>query len=149
MEKEAKLRAWADVIQPSGEVCTSQFWSRLQDCDDKDVRWLSAVFNPHLSDRRDEGESFVPPDTSLSYMQKLQHLVQEEEKVKRQRIEHFRSVDFDTDNAGPLFPMSWASKIELAGQQVSPKGGIARAGAGSHLHPCPAYRAQTEVLMPV
>ena len=33
------------------------------------------VFNPKLSDRRSEGNSFIPPDTSAEYVDRLRHLL--------------------------------------------------------------------------
>merc|ERR1711953_1456848 len=55
---------------PSG----NSFWSAL-DSDsgfEGDYKNLfNAIFNPCLSDRREEGNRFVPPSMSISYLEKL------------------------------------------------------------------------------
>merc|ERR1712176_183912 len=72
------------------------------------------VFNPALSDRRSEGNRFVPPDTSREYVQRLRALVQEETAMQEQRMDHFFSKEFEQDNAGPLFPLYWASNLGIS-----------------------------------
>jgi len=96
----------------------SMFWSSLDgESDgmfkDEDKNLLKEIFNPHLSDRRDDGDRFVPPDTSYSHVQKLRNLVQEEQAVRHQRKDKFFSRDFSMDDAGSLFPFSWNSSIGL------------------------------------
>jgi len=49
-------------------------------------------------------------------MQKLRQLVKGEQMVRRQRMAHFHSADFDMDNAGPLFPSSWTPSFEIEQQ---------------------------------
>merc|ERR1719471_559217 len=68
---------------------------------------LRMFFNPSLSDRHEEGECFIPPDTSLEYVDKLRCLVEEEEEVRQQRLEHFCSTAFARESPGQLFPSSW------------------------------------------
>merc|ERR1712242_332051 len=75
---------------------------------------LNQVFNPALSDRRTEGDRFVPPDTSREYVQRIRALVQEEMAVQEQRMDLFFSKAFEQENAGPLFPLSWGSNIEIS-----------------------------------
>lgn len=72
------------------------------------------IFNPHMSDRREEGERFVPPATGSAYLQKLRHLVRAEQFVCRRREEHFLSTGFVAEDAGPLFPSSWRSSFAVA-----------------------------------
>jgi len=77
------------------------------------------LFNPHLSDRRSEGSSFVPPDTNLAYVQKLQSLLHEEAGAAQGRKEHFCSENFSMEEADPLFPASWAPAADIVRQNVS------------------------------
>lgn len=84
----------------------------------KDEQLLKAIFNPTMSDRREEGDRFVPPDNSFAYVQKLRNLVLEEDGVKAKRTEHFLSRDFSASDAGTLFPSSWTSQLQIA------KGGV-------------------------
>lgn len=142
LDPEGKVNTW-EVIQTSGEVCTKAFWASLTDRHDKDARLLSAIFNPHLSDRRDEGDLFVPPDASASYMRKLQKMVAEEEQVRQRRIEHFRSLDFDSSSPGPLFPASWATHIGIEAKRRDRS--VGRKG----LEPLPHFRAQEDIILPV
>jgi len=80
---------------------------------EKDQELLDDIFNPHLCDRRDEGDRFVLPDSRLSYVSKLRKLVDEEKAVREQRKEHFCSKKFAVDDAGLLFPQSWKSFLEI------------------------------------
>jgi len=121
------------------------FWSDL-DCSEKGKPLLStedrnlfrAVFNPHLSDRRAEGDCFVPPATDSAYIQGLRRLVQEEESLRQRRKDHFCSTRFDTEDAGPLFPSSWTPSCHgsMAGSLPEVDSLVAR-------H---EYKGQTEVL---
>merc|ERR1712242_571800 len=81
---------------------------------EEDRLLLNQVFNPALSDRRTEGDRFVPPDTSREYVQRLRALVQEEMATQEHRMDHFFSKEFEQENAGPLFPLSWASSMEIS-----------------------------------
>merc|ERR1712060_568461 len=61
------------------------FWSTLDTksgLEDDYEKLFKAIFNPSLSDRRDEGDRFVPPNMSSSYLEKLGNLVKEEELVQ-------------------------------------------------------------------
>jgi len=122
----AQMGSWAGTIEaPAGMenliLGGETFWSSLKAgpasaLDEEDCTLLANVFHPHLSDRREEGASFVPPPTSLTYMHRLKTLVAEEATVMERRKEHFFSEDFLMESAGPLFPSSWNSTIELAAQ---------------------------------
>jgi len=101
----------------------SAFWASLDEdgaefrADDKKL--LRAIFDANMSDRRQEGERFVPPDTSCDYVQRLRKLVQEEEKCKQQRLQHFLSAQFSTAAPGELFPSSWKPSVEVAEKKDS------------------------------
>jgi len=94
---------------------------------------LQDVFHPALSDRRDEGERFVPPSNSLPYVSKLQELVKEEAAIRSARKQRFLSADFAVGNAGPLFPASWTPSLGVAT-------GERPAGVPEGLHPRPDYK---------
>jgi hypothetical protein len=90
------------------------FWTSIDSkehgCDDDDTRLLRELFNPHLSDRREEGDLFVPPDPSPSNVGGLRRLLKEEREVRQARLDRFLSPAFSPgrDAAGPLFPSSWS-----------------------------------------
>lgn len=93
------------------------FWSGLkQDAVFKpeDKSLLKDVFCPALCDRQSEGEKFVPPDASFSYVARLRDLVKEEESVRRRRKEHFFSEGFMMGSPGWIFPSSWTPAFEIA-----------------------------------
>jgi hypothetical protein len=94
------------------------FWSALTDdiklFEAEDKRLLLDLFCDNLSDRRMEGNEFVPPDASYSYITELRCLIKEEERVRRRRKEHFLSEDFLLSNPGMIFPSSWAYSFKIA-----------------------------------
>lgn len=95
------------------------FWRALggadqHDISERDLHFLRRVLSPHMSDRRDEGERFVPPDPSFDYVQKLLALTKREEVLGEQRAELFSSADFAMPSPGPAFPASWAAVIGSA-----------------------------------
>jgi len=110
---------WPNIGPSSGPLFT-----------DEDKHLLREIFNPQLSDRRDDGELFVPPDSSFSYVQKLRRLVSEEGKARQRRKEHFFSSDFVVGDAGPLFPSSWTSSFELSRGRI-----LQRVPGGVHPRP--------------
>eukprot|EP00416_Gambierdiscus_australes_P019815 CAMPEP_0171075636 /NCGR_PEP_ID=MMETSP0766_2-20121228/12898_1 /TAXON_ID=439317 /ORGANISM="Gambierdiscus australes, Strain CAWD 149" /LENGTH=438 /DNA_ID=CAMNT_0011532525 /DNA_START=108 /DNA_END=1424 /DNA_ORIENTATION=+ len=132
-----------DVQLTAGADISNAFWANLGSefpsvfCEE-DRLLLSKVFNPALSDRRTEGESFIPPDTSFEYVQRLRALVRKEEIWKRKRRSHFFSADFDKSSPGELFPASWASSAEISRED--------RKKQGCLLHAHPGYRSQAHVL---
>jgi len=98
---------------------SSAFWSNVEGVDNtmfskEDQSLLQRIFNPSLSDRREEGDRFVPPDTSCAYIQGLRSLVREEEAVQKQRVQHFNSNAFEVAAPGALFPASWRSSVEIS-----------------------------------
>lgn len=94
------------------------FWSGLKEdsavfkADDKDL--LKDIFCESLSDRRLDGDKFVPPDASHSYVSRLRGLIKEEGAVRRRRIEHFLSEGFVMGSPGSIFPSSWTPAFEIA-----------------------------------
>merc|ERR1712187_862734 len=76
---------------------------------EEDAELLRAVFNPKMSDRREEGASFVPPDSSAAYVGKLRSLVEAEDKVRLERVEKFLSPEFKRGEYDALFPPTWAT----------------------------------------
>jgi len=121
------------------------FWSSISENDgpvfkDEDKNLLKKVFNEKLSDRREDGDKFVPPETSFTYVQRLRNLVEEEAAVQQERKAHFCSKSFVIGDAGALFPASWTSSFEVA------RGLNQDAMQGSLLHPRPEYVAQASLL---
>jgi hypothetical protein len=112
--------SWGANVKSPG-ACTAiggAFWKSISEDSESmfkkdDKALLTAVFNPHLSDRRCEGDIFVPPDTSLTHMNKLKELVKQEQVVREERKAHFFSSAFVVGDAGNHFPMSWTDPCEL------------------------------------
>mmetsp|Transcript_45781 Transcript_45781/g.116319 ORF Transcript_45781/g.116319 Transcript_45781/m.116319 type:complete len:649 (-) Transcript_45781:203-2149(-) len=127
----------------------SAFWAELDGekggrvLSDEDKSLFREVFNPFLSDRRGEGEAFAPPPTSYGHIQSLKRLVKEEESLRQRRTEQFSSNRFSMEEAGPLFPSSWTSSL-----QVSHITGLPSAASGS-LVERPEYKSQAGVLSAV
>lgn len=114
----------------------SSFWSSLEsgtDFHDEAKKLLQQVFNPKLSDRREEGEQFVPPETCYDYVKSLSTLVDEEQKMCEQRKQHFLSKEFSVSNPGEVFPKSWAPSVEIVSEKAQ----------SSQLHERSDYMAQT------
>jgi hypothetical protein len=133
--------AYAGDLQAAGADAPigSAFWSSIDSVDEaafkgEDSKLLQEIFNRTLSDRRDEGDLFMPPATSPAYVQRLRNLVKEEGLAREERKRHFISSDFKEANAGLLFPSSWQASFQLAkGQDVQ---------QGSRLQPRPEYLCQ-------
>jgi len=103
----------------------------------EDKALLKNVFNPALTDRRNEGDLFVPPSTSASYLKKLRALVKEEETLRARRKEVFLSTEFAVNQPGCLFPHSWVPSIEIAESKSQGK-----------LELCPEYKSLASTLAP-
>ena len=54
------------------------FWSQLEESKDDVSCLLRRVFDPLLSDRRADADAFIPPETTITYVESLQQLVVEE-----------------------------------------------------------------------
>jgi len=104
---------------------------------EEDRALLKSVFSPALTDRRIEGDLFVPPSTSASYLKKLRALVKEEESLRARRKEVFLSTEFAMDQPGGLFPHSWTPSIEIAESKSQGK-----------LELCPEYKSLASTLAP-
>jgi hypothetical protein len=82
---------------------------------DKDKSLLKQLFNPSLSDRRSEGECFIPPQSGEKYFRRIRNLLSEEESMRHQRLQHFLGDRFALEDPGPLFPTSWKPTSEISG----------------------------------
>jgi hypothetical protein len=118
----------------------SAFWSSLPRLPKAEADLLAALFNPHLCDRRDEGDLFIPPSASLAYALKLHSLLCEEAAVLNSRQEHFFSKEFIVNSPGPLFPPAWTPRHGIAGQTPAP-------APQDSLHPRPDYRVHAAKLV--
>ena len=118
---EAVAGSWGS--KSSMADISKDFFSMLEKSDsvfsEDDKKLLRNIFNPHLSDRHEDGEVFMAPDTSSSRVSKLRNLVKEEEAVRRRRQEHFFSTGFVMGDAGALFPTAWTSEFEIASGGVT------------------------------
>lgn len=115
-------RSWADAIDVKSANVGSKFWSSIEagsDFTEDDKELLRSIFNPKLSDRRTEGELFVPPETSHEYVASLRSLVDQEKQTQEQRKRHFLSREFSADAPGPLFSSSWAPSVEITRETKS------------------------------
>jgi len=97
--------------------------------EDADRAFLKKVFCPALSDRRHEGELFMPPAATFAYVQQLRDLVKGEDIVRSKRKEQFFSTDFVTEDPGFSFPRTWTpsfpienGKVEIRGRQSKCQG---------------------------
>mmetsp|Transcript_27691 Transcript_27691/g.45348 ORF Transcript_27691/g.45348 Transcript_27691/m.45348 type:complete len:639 (+) Transcript_27691:3-1919(+) len=103
---------------------SKKFWSFIDSNDDnknQDKELLRAIFDPTLSDRREEGDRFVPPNRASDYVERLHNLVSEEQQARDQRMSHFFSEKFTMSNPGPLFPSSWMSNLGISHVQSAAK----------------------------
>jgi hypothetical protein len=108
---------WCGELQPleAGVSVGKIFWSGLEDAKifkDEDRALLRKVFDRKLSDRRAEGDLFVPPDASHSYVSKLRALVKEEDSMRKRRTANFSSKSFSMEEPGVLFPFTWKPSFE-------------------------------------
>lgn len=97
-----------DPSWPAGKA----FWASI-DCGRDRAAMMLEVFNPYLSDRREEGDDFMPPDSNSRYLERLCGMLDLEEAVRRRRVQHFLSTSFAVGQAGPLFPSSWTSSVKV------------------------------------
>mmetsp|Transcript_7718 Transcript_7718/g.14271 ORF Transcript_7718/g.14271 Transcript_7718/m.14271 type:complete len:1029 (-) Transcript_7718:124-3210(-) len=131
--------SWADEDSCYGDT----FWSKIDSkssnsaITDSDKDFLNDLFCPSLSDRREEGELFVPPKGNQAYVEMLRTLLAEEKATEELRKDYFFSEDFKVESPGQLFPHSWAStvKITRSGVALSPS---------SSLQPRPEYVQEPE-----
>jgi len=109
---ERLCRSWVGNVN-----LVDDFWKGLDEgsnVSDADQRLLRSVFKHSLCDRRDEGDRFVPPDPSYSYISRLRNIVKEENEVQMRRREMFFSKRFQEKTPGHPFPSSWTSNFDIA-----------------------------------
>jgi len=148
LTKPTRVANEAPAVRLGENMCAAigdVFWSNVDnDRDstfkDEDKGLLSDLFNPCLSDRRKEGDKFVPPDTGRTYIDRLSSLMKAEEEVRMERIKEFCSTKFDANNPGPLFPSSWKDMFEIEGTNDSGKAFVAP--QEGTLHARPDYKAE-------
>jgi len=113
LDQLTKQKQQSTAQVPAGRAFFSNIDGTRSTLSAEDKELLASVFDSSLSDRRAEGERFVPPATSVAYMDSLRQLVKEESLVREQRREHFLSSRFVMGNAGPLFPSSWTASFRI------------------------------------
>jgi hypothetical protein len=146
---EAREGSWGSQVKSLDDCCAvgSSFFAAVDGSKnlfkDEDRELLRKVFHPTLSDRRKEGDLFVPPDASYSYVHKLRSLVKEEDWVRESRKNAFFAHTFAMGNPGTLFPHSWTPSFEIArGQQPAPDKQLQ-----GILIPRPEYKGQAAALL--
>merc|ERR1719454_1493422 len=146
---EVQAGSWGGQVKSLDECCAvgSTFFACIDNSEkmfkDEDQELLRKLFHPKLSDRRSEGDLFVPPDASYSYVHKLRCLVKEEDAVRENRKYAFFSKSFSMGSPGTLFPHSWTESFEIArGQDPAPEARL----QGS-LIPRPEYKGQAPQLL--
>merc|ERR1712217_589187 len=78
LSQAAKVSSDETCDAPTGKA----FWCALDNKSEFEEEYqtlFSSIFNSGLSDRRDEGDRFIPPNMSVSYLERLSNLVKEEE----------------------------------------------------------------------
>jgi len=146
LSKATRVASEVAAPQVAQDACAAigqAFWSSIDSTDgsvfkEEDRILLAGLFNKRLSDRRDDGDQFVPPDTSVTYMQRIGNLMKEEEAVVAQRKHLFFSKKFVAECPGPLFPSSWKNYIDIERKtSISPDECM--------LHDRPEYISQPDV----
>jgi hypothetical protein len=146
---EAQSGSWTGQVRPLDECIAvgPAFFTCLDGPNkvfkEQDQVLLEKIFNPLLSDRRIEGDVFIPPAAGYSQVHKLRALIKEEEAVRQRRKQAFFTQDFLMSKPGPLFPLSWTSSFAVSQrddilQDVRPLGA---------LKPRPEYKDQGRALM--
>jgi len=144
LSKATRVTSQASAVQAGEDACAAignEFWENNDSCNaslfkDKDRTLLAGLFNPHLSDRREEADQFVPPDTSKAYLERLTNLLKEEDSARNRRKSNFFSMMFNVHEPGPLFPSSWKDYIEIERTHI-PQEGI--------LHERCDYKAESQM----
>jgi len=121
LSKAKQVASQRTALQLGQDACAAlgpDFWlnvdnSNVSALKDEDRLLLGSLFNPGMSDRRDEGDKFVPPDTSDAYLERLRNLLEEEDGMRVLRKQHFCSKEFNASDPGFLFPSSWKKYIEV------------------------------------
>merc|ERR1712194_722439 len=139
-DEEMHYYSWAPCFESFKDGLVGHtFWAGIEDQSESaitqsDKHLLRQVFNPSLSDRRDEGEMFTAPDATAAYARKLQSLLSEEQEAQGKRRGAFLSEDFNIEDPGSLFPSCWRSSIT---------GGHVASRNSSTLHARPEYQCES------
>jgi len=147
---EARAGSWGDEVGSLDECVEvgSMFFASLDGSKKffrhDDLSLLRSVFASALSDRRSEGDLFIPPDASHSHVQKLRELVKAEETVRQLRKDVFCSQEFLMAEPGSLFPHSWRPAFEITHGRKSPQPPEDQPRVA--LHARPEYKEQTTLL---
>jgi len=139
----APVRAAGEVSAGSwveAGLLGNAFWTAVEaddgPIDTEDQKLLRGVFRQGLSDRKEEGELFLPPSVCGQAVQRLRELLEEEEAARRRRQEHFCSPAFAVADPGPLFPASWAPSLAISRQdRAAPPGSVGQAAQRKHARP--------------
>jgi hypothetical protein len=148
---ETQSGSWCNLAMPLEECLALgyAFWRSLESdaspFREGDQALLHRVFNPCLSDRRMEGDLFVPPDASYSHVAKLRVLLKEEDVVREQRQKVFFSKDFMFSKPGSLFPSSWTSKFEVAQGEATM--GVPEGRPIESLKELPEYKSKAKEML--
>lgn len=83
----------------------ANFWEKLDAgaFPAEELQLLRSIFNPNLSDRREDGDLFLPPDAAFSHVKKLQTLTKSEDVVRAERQALFFSDSSASLKARPEF----------------------------------------------
>jgi len=128
------------------EFLGSAFWSKISGSSGgEDMDLLRKVFNPHLCDRRADGDLFVPPDTSLEHVSSLRALVGQEAALQQERTGRFLSTDFEAASCGALFPATWAPSLRVAPGKA--RASLPGAAATGPLYARPDYEDEAAKLL--
>jgi hypothetical protein len=92
----------------------------------EDKKLLQAIFTPKMSDRREEGSKFVPPDPSANYLDSLRTILKAEDAARTRRKDAFYSAEFSVDEPGHEFPGSWTSLVRISGAGSASRGALQR-----------------------
>lgn len=129
-------------ISNASLIIGKAFWKSISGSSkllpEEDKRLMQAIFDPFMSDRRAEGDLFIPPVTSASYLEGLRDFVRKEEQLRQKRVDHFLSPQFNRNDAGPLFPGSWKPVLEIVQKQAC--------ASPNALCACTEYKQDVEAL---
>lgn len=141
---ESNTSGLEESIADASLVIGKAFWSTIEGesaamLKDEDANLIKTIFHPVMSDRREEGDNFIPPVANKSYLQSLRECVLEEEMLRQKRIDHFLSLDFSMYDFCELFPFSWKESFDVARKHTPTRN-------TDKLYPRPDYKNQAAVL---
>jgi len=146
LSKAQRVASHVTALEVGEDACVAlgaDFWSNLDSSNgsvfkDDDRLLLAALFNPRMTDRRNDGDKFVPPDSSHTYLERMSNLMKQEDRVRLERQERFFSKKFVAADPGQLFPSFWKNYIEIDRKAT----GTATEGM---LHERPDYKAEAHI----